>query len=71
MERPCTALPLQQRLIVTDAGQSNYGCGSCAMNQLCEMRRAAGLPGLSIAWGPVAHVGYVAEQERLVRVHSA
>ena len=36
------------------------------MNQLCEMRRKAGLPGLSIAWGPVAYVGYVAEKDHLV-----
>ncbi len=28
---------------------------------LCMSRRAAGKPALAIAWGPVDHVGYVAE----------
>ena len=33
------------------------------------MRLKAGLPGLAIAWGPIAYVGYVAEKDYLVLAH--
>ena len=38
---------------------------ACATCCACR-RRAAGLPALAIAWGPVDHVGYVAE---ILKVH--
>ncbi len=31
------------------------------MDQLVELRRALQLPGLSVQWGPIADVGFVAE----------
>ena len=34
---------------------------------LCVDRRARGLPGLSMQWGPVANVGYVAETMKVPR----
>ena len=43
------------------AGQGNYGYANSVCDMLCMSRRAAGLPALAIAWGPVDHVGYVAE----------
>lgn len=43
------------------AGQSAYGYANTVAEMMIMSRRAAGLPGLAIEWGPVAHVGYVAE----------
>ena len=43
------------------AGQGNYGYANSVCDMLCMSRRAAGKPALAIAWGPVDHVGYVAE----------
>ncbi|EIE23140.1 hypothetical protein COCSUDRAFT_47508 [Coccomyxa subellipsoidea C-169] len=42
-------------------GQGNYGYANSVCDMLCMSRRAAGLPALALAWGPVDHVGYVAE----------
>ncbi|CAK0786732.1 hypothetical protein CVIRNUC_009946 [Coccomyxa viridis] len=42
-------------------GQGNYGYANSVCDMLCMSRRAAGKPALAIAWGPVDHVGYVAE----------
>ena len=43
------------------AGQGNYGYANSVCDMLCMSRRAAGKPALALAWGPVDHVGYVAE----------
>ncbi len=43
------------------AGQSNYAYANGAVDQLVELRRALQLPGLSVQWGPIADVGFVAE----------
>ncbi|CAG2113120.1 unnamed protein product, partial [Medioppia subpectinata] len=45
-----------------NGGQSNYGFANSAMERICERRRADGLPGLAIQWGPIGDVGIVAEQ---------
>ncbi|XP_054169344.1 fatty acid synthase-like [Oppia nitens] len=45
-----------------NAGQTNYGYANSGMERICEIRRAKGLPGLSIQWGPIGDVGIVAEQ---------
>ena len=42
-------------------GQSNYGFANSFMDMLCERRREAGFPGLSIQWGPIADVGIYAK----------
>ena len=44
-----------------NAGQSNYGYTNAVMDRICELRRSDGLNGLSIHWGPIGDVGYVAE----------
>ncbi|EIE22203.1 ketoacyl-synt-domain-containing protein [Coccomyxa subellipsoidea C-169] len=46
---------------IGNEGQGNYGYANSACDMLCMSRRAAGLPALALAWGPVDHVGYVAE----------
>ncbi|XP_066991032.2 fatty acid synthase [Anabrus simplex] len=42
-------------------GQSNYALACSAMERLMEQRRADGLPGLAVQWGPVADVGLAAK----------
>ncbi len=43
-------------------GQSNYAFGNAAMEEVCAQRQAAGHHALAIRWGPIAEVGWVAEQ---------
>ena len=44
-------------------GQASYGYGSQACAALCPMRCHAGLPGLTIGWGPVANIGVAVERD--------
>jgi acyl transferase domain-containing protein/acyl carrier protein len=46
--------------LLGSTGQGNYAAGSAFMDALMEMRRAHGLPGLSINWGPWAGSGLAA-----------
>lgn len=42
------------------AGQANYAAGNAYMDVLMQWRAAAGLPGLSVNWGPWSDIGMAA-----------
>jgi acyl transferase domain-containing protein/acyl carrier protein len=43
-------------------GQGVYVAANLALEALARQRRAQGLPGLAIAWGPIEDAGYLAER---------
>jgi NADPH:quinone reductase-like Zn-dependent oxidoreductase/acyl carrier protein len=49
--------------IVGNPGQANYAAGNAFVDALAYYRRARGLPGLTVNWGVVGEVGYVANTQ--------
>ena len=46
---------------VGNQGQSNYAFANAAMERVCSARSEAGLHSLTVRWGPIGEVGWVAE----------
>jgi acyl transferase domain-containing protein/acyl carrier protein/short-subunit dehydrogenase len=45
-------------------GQSSYVAANTYLEALINWRRASGLPGTCMAWGPIGDVGFLAENEK-------
>ncbi|MGV9568026.1 beta-ketoacyl reductase, partial [Streptomyces sp. NPDC003480] len=58
--------------LLEDGGQGNYAAANAFLDALMARRRADGLPGLSINWGPWAEVGMAAHlADRMARTGTA
>ena len=51
--------------LVGNPGQANYVAANGYLEGVARRRRAAGLAGLAIGWGPISDVGVVARNQRL------
>jgi NADPH:quinone reductase-like Zn-dependent oxidoreductase/acyl carrier protein len=53
--------------LIGNPGQANYAAGNAFLDSLAYYRRLHGLPALTINWGAVADVGYVARSTEISR----
>ncbi|MGW6982529.1 SDR family NAD(P)-dependent oxidoreductase [Streptomyces sp. NPDC054932] len=51
--------------VIGNSGQANYAAGNTFLDSLAHYRHALGLPALTVNWGPLKEVGYVARHEGL------
>ena len=48
---------------IGNPGQASYVAANAGLEALARLRREAGLPGLAVAWGPIADAGILARQD--------
>ncbi|MDC0708573.1 SDR family NAD(P)-dependent oxidoreductase [Stigmatella sp. ncwal1] len=64
-ERPLDFFVLYSSIasLLGSPGQTSYAAANSFLDALAEHRRATGLPGLSLSWGPFSEVGLAAARE--------
>jgi NADPH:quinone reductase-like Zn-dependent oxidoreductase/pimeloyl-ACP methyl ester carboxylesterase/acyl carrier protein len=72
LHRASTGLPLDHFVmfssasaLVGAAGQANYAAANCFLDAVALYRRASGLPALTVDWGALSEVGFVASHARV------
>ena len=56
--------------MIGNVGQSSYVAANAFLDALCAYRRSLGLPALTVNWGRIADVGYVARHSDVERMLS-
>jgi acyl transferase domain-containing protein/acyl carrier protein len=51
--------------VIGNSGQANYAAANTFLDAFAHYRRAQGLPALTVNWGPLKEVGYVAQHAGL------
>ncbi|MBF0548409.1 MAG: SDR family NAD(P)-dependent oxidoreductase [Candidatus Riflebacteria bacterium] len=52
--------------LIGNEGQGNYSAGNSFLDSLSHYRQAHGLPSLTLCWGPIGEVGYVAQRDEIM-----
>ena len=55
--------------LVGTAGQANYVAANCFLDALAHYRRAFGMPALSVNWGALDEVGFLARNKKVAETY--
>jgi NAD(P)-dependent dehydrogenase (short-subunit alcohol dehydrogenase family) len=67
LELDCFVMFSSAASLLGNRGQANYAAANCFMDAMAQQRRLAGLPSLSINWGPWGAVGMAQSDSRITK----